>query len=144
MRDLYDTDFYSWTLRQAELIREGRLAELDLENILEEIESMGRSDYRALQSRLEVLFMHLLKWEYQPEKRQTRHSWERTIREQRKQTRRILQDSPSLKCKIEVMLPVAYKRAVEDAAEETGLSPSTFPKERPWSYEQAINPEFWP
>ncbi|WP_257287336.1 DUF29 domain-containing protein [Endozoicomonas sp. SESOKO2] len=144
MRDLYDTDFYSWTQRQAKLIREGRLTELDLENILEEIESMGRSDYRALQSRLEILFMHLLKWEHQPEKRQTGHSWERTIREQRKQARRILQDSPGLKHKIDVMLPVAYKRAVEDAAEETGLSPSIFPKERPWSYEQAINPEFWP
>ncbi|WP_257252780.1 MULTISPECIES: DUF29 domain-containing protein [unclassified Endozoicomonas] len=144
MRDLYDTDFYSWTQRQAKLIREGRLAELDLENILEEIESMGRSDYRALQSRLEILFMHLLKWEHQPEKRQTGHSWERTIRVQRKQAWRILQDSPGLKHKIDVMLPVAYKRAVEDAAEETGLSPSTFPKERPWSYEQAINPEFWP
>ncbi|WP_422475617.1 DUF29 domain-containing protein [Endozoicomonas sp. ALB032] len=144
MRDLYDTDFYSWTQRQAKLIREGRLAELDLENILEEIESMGRSDYRALQSRLEILFMHLLKWEYQPEKRQMGHSWERTIREQRKQARRILQDSPGLKNKIDAMLPVAYKRAVEDAAEETGLSPSTFPKERPWSYEQAMSTEFWP
>lgn len=144
MRDLYDTDFYSWTQRQAKLIREGRLAELDLENILEEIESMGRSDYRALQSRLEILFMHLLKWEYQPEKRQMGHSWERTIREQRKQARRILQDSPGLKNKIDAMLPVAYKRAVEDAAEETGLSPSTFPKERPWSYEQVMNTEFWP
>ncbi|MGI9279272.1 MAG: DUF29 domain-containing protein [Endozoicomonas sp.] len=144
MRDLYDTDFYSWTERQAQLIREGRLSELDLENILEEIESMGRSDYRALQSRLGILFMHLLKWEYQPEKRQTGHSWEHTIREQRKQARRILQDSPGLKGKIEAILPVAYKRAIEDAAEETGLSPSTFPQERPWSYEQAMNPEFWP
>ncbi|WP_422134183.1 MULTISPECIES: DUF29 domain-containing protein [unclassified Endozoicomonas] len=144
MRDLYDTDFYSWTQRQAKLIREGRLAELDLENILEEIESMGRSDYRALQSRLEILYMHLLKWKYQPEKRQMGHSWERTIREQRKQARRILQDSPGLKNKIDAMLPVAYKRAVEDATEETGLSPSTFPKERPWSYEQAMSPEFWP
>ncbi|MGI9275123.1 MAG: DUF29 domain-containing protein [Endozoicomonas sp.] len=61
MRDLYDTDFYSWTQRQAELIRDGRLPGLDLENILEEIESMGRNDYRVLQSRIALVLMHLLK-----------------------------------------------------------------------------------
>lgn len=57
MRDLYDTDFYSWTQKQVELIREGRLVELDPENILEEIEIMGRNDYRAMQSRLAVVFI---------------------------------------------------------------------------------------
>ena len=144
MRDLYDTDFYSWTQRQAELIRAGRLTELDFENILEEIEGMGRSDYRALQSRLALLFMHLLKWQFQPEKRQTGHSWERTIREQRKQASRILQDSPGLKRKISEMLPIAYKRAAEDARDETGLPISTFPETCPWSYEQAMDPDFWP
>ena len=144
MRDLYDTDFYSWTQRQAELIRAGRLAELDLENILEEIESMGRSDYRALQSRIALVFMHLLKWQYQPEKRQTGHSWERTIRVQRKQAKRILKDSPGLKNKIPEILPKAYQHAIEDAHDETGLPVSTFPEECPWTYEQAIDSNFWP
>ncbi|WP_257287337.1 DUF29 domain-containing protein [Endozoicomonas sp. SESOKO2] len=144
MRDLYDTDFYSWTQRQAKLIREGRLAELDLENILEEIESMGRSDYRALESRICVLFMHLLKWQYQPEKRQTGQSWERTIREQRKQIRRILRKNSGLKSKLTEILVEAYSDAVEDASDETELPSSTFPKECPWNYEQAMDPEFWP
>lgn len=144
MRDLYDTDFYSWTQKQAELIRAGRLSELDLDNILEEIESMGRSDYRALQSRLGVLFMHLLKWQYQPERRQTGSSWERTIKEQRKQIKRILRSNPGLKHKLTDMLTEAYMDAVEDAHDETGLPTSTFPKKCPWSYEEAMNPEFWP
>ena len=144
MRDLYDTDFYSWTQRQAELIRAGRLSELDLENILEEIESMGRSDYRAIESRLTLLFMHLLKWQFQPEKRQTGHSWERTIKEQRKQISRILRKNPGLKSTIPEMLPVAYQDAIEDAHDETGLPVSTFPNECPWTYEQAMDSGFWP
>ena len=144
MQDLYNTDFYSWTQTQAQLIREGRLAELDLENILEEIESMGRSDYRALQSRLSVLLMHLLKWHYQPEKRETGHSWEKTIKEQRKQIHRLIQDCPGLKSKLDDILPVAYKRAVEDAQEETGLPETLFPTNCPWPYKQAINRDFWP
>ena len=117
MRDLYDTDFYSWTQKQAQLIRAGRLSELDLENILEEIESMGRSDYRALQSRISSVLMYLLKWQHQSEKRRTGHSWERAIREQRKQSKRLLRESPGLK----EMFPVAYQHAVEDAHDETGL-----------------------
>ena len=140
MRDLYDTDFYGWIQRQAELIRAGRLSELDLENIPEEIESMGKCDYRALQSRISLVFMHLLKWQYQPEG----HSWERTIREQRKQSKRILKESPGLKSKIPEMLPVAYQYAVEDAHDETGLPLTTFPPECPWTYEQAMDPDFWP
>lgn len=144
MADLYNTDFYSWTQKQARLIREGRLNELDLENILEEIESMSRSDYRALESRLTVLFMHLLKWQYQPEKRETVHSWERTIREQRKQTQRLLRKNPGLKSKISEILTTAYSDAVEDACDETGLDISVFPLECPWSFDAAIDAGFLP
>ena len=144
MKDLYNTDFYSWTQKQAELLRAGRLSELDLENILEEIESMGRSDYRALQSRLSVLFMHLLKWQFQPEKRQTGNSWERTIKEQRKQIKRILRSNPGLKHKLPAMLTEAYTDAIEDAHDETGLPVVSFPKECPWTYEQAMDTGFWP
>lgn len=144
MNDLYERDFYSWTQKQANLIREGRLAELDLNNILEELESMGRSDYRALQSRLTVLFMHLLKWKFQPERRKKSSSWERTIKEQRKQIERLLLDSPGLKSKIDEMLPVAYERAVEDAHDETNLPVSLFPKQCPWSFQQTADKNYWP
>ncbi|WP_067583606.1 DUF29 domain-containing protein [Endozoicomonas ascidiicola] len=144
MSDLYDSDFYSWTQQQAHLIREGRTAELDLQNILEELESMGRNDYRALQSRLTVLFMHLLKWQYQPERREQGSSWERTIKEQRKQILRLLADSPGLKGKLTAMLPTAWNRALEDAQDETGLPISTFPQTCPWSFQQVVDKTFWP
>ncbi|WBA79634.1 DUF29 domain-containing protein [Endozoicomonas sp. GU-1] len=144
MKDLYQTDFYSWTQQQAELIRSGRIAELDLHNILEEIEGMGRSDYRALQSRLTVLLMHLLKWQYQPDKRLTGHSWESTIKEQRKQIRRLLRANAGLKSKIPEMLPLAYEDAVEDAHDETGIPTSSFPNLCPWRFEEVIDADFKP
>src|SRR5437899_8828663 len=77
--DLYEQDFYAWTQQQAALLREGKMHELDLANLAEEIESVGRSDKRELGNRLEVIVMHLLKWRYQPEGRQESHSWEDTI-----------------------------------------------------------------
>ena len=63
---LYDTDFYQWTQTMALALRQGHWQDLDIENLVEEIESLGRSEKRALKSRLEVLLMHLLKWAYQP------------------------------------------------------------------------------
>ncbi|MCW7553338.1 DUF29 domain-containing protein [Endozoicomonas gorgoniicola] len=144
MSDLYNTDFYSWTQAQAKLLREGRLNELDLDNILEEIESMGRSDYRALESRFTVLLMHLLKWQHQPEKRETGHSWEHTIKEQRKQIRRLLRKNPGLKSRIPEILTIAYMDAVEDAHDETGLDVSVFPDVCPWNFETIMDQGFWP
>ncbi|WP_422468163.1 DUF29 domain-containing protein [Endozoicomonas sp. ALC013] len=144
MKDLYQTDFYSWTQQQAELIRSGRIAELDLHNLLEEIEGMGRSDYRALQSRLTVLLMHLLKWQYQPDKQLTGHSWESTIKEQRKQIRRLLRANAGLKSKIPEMLPLAYGDAVEDAHDETGIPTSSFPNLCPWRFEEVVDANFKP
>ena len=111
---LYEDDFYAWTVEQTRLLRAGELASVDAANIAEEIESMGRSDRRELQSRLVVL-MHLLKWRHQPEGRST--SWSGTIREQRHQIGLILDDLPSLRLFIAEALPQAYETARENAAE---------------------------
>ncbi|HLB99535.1 MAG TPA: DUF29 domain-containing protein, partial [Acetobacteraceae bacterium] len=92
---LYDRDFYAWANEQAALLRAGRLAEADLENIAEEIESMGRSEKRELNSRLRVLLMHLLKWRHQPMLRSKR--WSNTIAAQRDDIVDHLADNPSLK-----------------------------------------------
>src|SRR5689334_13690461 len=91
---LYDTDFYAWTAEQAALLRAGRLSEADVENIAEEIESMGRSERRELVNRLTVLFVHLLKWRHQPGLRP--RSWALTIEQQRIQLGRHLDHNPSL------------------------------------------------
>jgi len=96
---LYDTDFYGWTQQQADALRTGNLAGVDLDNLIEEIESMGRSEKRELESRIEVLLMHLLKWRYQWGLRS--RSWQLTIEDQRDRIAKHLRENPSLKSKIE-------------------------------------------
>ncbi|MFN9831460.1 MAG: DUF29 domain-containing protein, partial [Pseudanabaena sp.] len=92
---LYDTDFYAWTLEQSRLLQSGNLQDLDIENLVEEIESLGKQQRQELRNRLGVLIGHLLKWAYQPEKRSK--SWRSTIREQRKEVLELLKENPSLK-----------------------------------------------
>src|SRR5215813_5357662 len=98
----YEVDFYAWTVEQARLLRSGDLAAVDVANIAEEIESMGRSDRRELKSRLVVLVMHLLKWRHQRGARS--RSWSATIDEQRLQIEGILSESPSLRPTVAQML----------------------------------------
>lgn len=89
---LYDRDFYAWSREQAELLRSGKLAEADIENIAEEIDSMGRTEKRELISRLTVLLLHLLTWRFQPGKRGP--SWEASIANQRDDIADHLDDNP--------------------------------------------------
>lgn len=97
MPDLYDTDFFALTQRQATALAAGKAAELDWRNLAEEVESLGKSDLRRLANRLAVLVRHLIKWAYQPERRQAGRHWQRTGFEQRRRIRRLLRDSPSLR-----------------------------------------------
>jgi len=124
------------------LLRSGKLAAADIENIAEEIESMGRTEKRELISRLTVLLAHLLKWQYQPIYRGP--SWEVTIRNQRRDLTDHLADNPSLKARLPEAMASAYERAVDTAYAETGLPKSVFPGECPWSFDQAIALDFWP
>ncbi|WP_067517574.1 DUF29 domain-containing protein [Endozoicomonas ascidiicola] len=139
---LYNTDFYSWIQQQADLLRQGRLGEIDLDNILEEIESMGRSEYRQLSHRLDILLMYLLKWCYQPGHRSS--SWKGSIEEQRFRLSRVIKDNPGLKSRIPEAMEEAYKVAKIAAYKETGLSKETFPDRCLWSYDQIMNDQFWP
>jgi len=108
---LYDQDFYAWTQEQAALLREGAVHELDLTNLAEEIESLGKSDRRALGSHLRNLVMHLLKWQYQPHGRLTGHSWESSIRTARDEIAMILEDSHSLVATVPELLARRYALA---------------------------------
>ena len=139
---LYDQDFFAWANEQARLLRAGQLAEADIEHIAEEIESMGKTEKRELVSRLTVLLMHLLKWEYQPVRRGA--SWEVTIRTQRRALARHLNDNPSLKPMVPEALADAYEDARAEAYAETGLSETTFPATCPWTFEQVSAAGFWP
>ncbi len=126
-----ETDFHLWTSQQAELLRQHRFGELDLVNIIEELSSLGRSDRRALLSAYCVLILHLLKWQFQPERRGS--SWEATIRTQRREIELIEADSPSLGAKVNEHVAWAYPRARADAASETGLPIATFPDACPYA-----------
>src|ERR1700682_4982184 len=92
---LYETDFYAWTQEQAQLLRERRWSDLDLDNLVDEVESVGSSEKREIRSRLKVLLTHLLKWKFQPGLRG--NSWRRTIHEQRENIADIVESSPSLR-----------------------------------------------
>ena len=137
---LYEEDFHAWTMQQATLLREGRLSQADIENIAEEIESMGRSERRELVNRLAVLLTHLLKWRQQPSFRG--NSWRLTIKEQRRATRRHLRDNPSLKSWLDEAMADAYEDASIRAERETGLE--VFPAACPFTFDQAIDDDFWP
>jgi Domain of unknown function DUF29 len=141
---LYDTDFYAWTQAQAALLRNGKVQALDLANLAEEIESLGKSDRRALGSHLTGLVMHLLKWSYQPEKRQTGQSWYTSIANHRREIRYVVDDSPSLRRLLPELLAKEYAHARRIASAETGLPLATFPDVCPWTHEQVVDEDFWP
>jgi hypothetical protein len=138
----YNSDFYGWTQEQAAILRSGRFSEVDIVNLIEEVESMGRSERRELVSRLSVLLSHLLKWRYQAYRRGT--SWELSIKNQRLEFSEVLDENPSLKSQLAEILEFAYKKARITAAKETKITLSVFPEICPWSYEQILDDDFYP
>lgn len=134
--NLYEQDFYLWTQITAEQLKENKFNEIDITNLIEEIESMGRSEKRELKIRLVVLLMQLLKWHYQPEKRS--ESWRSTITEQRICIEGLLEDSPSLKPLLSEVFEDCYQKARLKASDETGIKLNFFPKESPFSLEEAL------
>jgi hypothetical protein len=139
---LYNTDFYQWTQAQAAHLRAKEWSALDVDNLAEEIESLGASDRRALRSHLMRLSQHLLKWHYQPQRRG--ESWQQSIDNARLQIELILEDSPSLREFLPKAFAWAYPRARKEAAKETGLPLETFPETCPWSLDQLQDDEFLP
>jgi hypothetical protein len=139
---LYNQDFFAWANEQAALLRSGRLSEADIDHIAEEIESMGKTEKRELVHRLAVLLMHLLKWQFQPDRRSV--SWQATIRVQRRALVRHMADNPSLTATLSDSIAEGYGDAVIEATGETGLLESSFPPACPWPFEQFMDEAFWP
>jgi hypothetical protein len=138
----YESDVIAWANEQARLLRAGRFDALDIEHIADEIEDVGKSEKRELRSRMAVLLAHLLKWQYQPERRG--NSWQRTIKIQRRGVTGCLKETPSLK--VDLSNPDWWERVWDDgvgiAVKETELD--CFPECCPWTFDQIMNPEFWP
>ncbi len=141
-RAAYETDFYAWTQAQAELLRSQQWGQLDLPNLIEEIESLGKQQRQELRSRLSVLLGHLLKWEYQSQHRS--RSWLATLRVQRRDLLRLLKDNPSLAPYLEEALPAAYENARDLAMGETNLPVQTFPPRCLYSLTEIFDDRFYP
>ncbi|KOR38128.1 MULTISPECIES: DUF29 domain-containing protein [Planktothricoides] len=139
---LYEQDFYLWLQTNIKLLKEGNFAEIDLDNLLEELESMGKNDKNALKSNLRILIMQLLKYKYQHKK--LTNSWNYTIREHRIRLEDTFKTSPSLYRFFEEIFNESYQDARELAADETGLSIQIFPPESPFTREEVLNPDFLP
>jgi hypothetical protein len=143
---LYETDYYAWIQEQIRALRSGHPEDLDSENVAEELEDLSRSVRRELQSRLELILSHLLKWIYQPEKRTP--SWENTLLEQRGRIADLLMKNPSLRHHVDDDAVDAYRYARGAAGDEMGLTPREWrrllPSQSPWSTAEILNPSFMP
>ena len=140
--DLYEEDFYSWTQTQAALLKAGLTDEADLANIIEEIETLGRSELDALRSRYAVLCAHVLKSVAQPHRRG--RSWDLTMTEQRIQIARLLEDNPGLNPKRSTLFTQGYQDGRKLAAAETGMAISTFPATPSFTMDQAEDEDWRP
>ena len=140
--NLYDRDFALWIAKTRQNLEQRNFEQLDIENLLSEIEDMGKSQKHALESNLAIILLHLLKWQYQPEKRS--NSWKLTLREHRQRIQKILRDSPSLKVYYLKVLAECYQDGRELAADETGLDLTTFPVDLPFNPENILDPQFLP
>ncbi|MDR5639123.1 DUF29 domain-containing protein [Thermosynechococcus sp. JY1334] len=133
---LYDTDFYAWTLEQAKLLKAGDFGHLDIAHLVEEIEALGRQERRELENRLGILIGHLLKWDYQPQKRSK--SWRATIREQRRAVEKLISQNPSLQPYLPQAIAEAYESGKDLVVRETPLDYSDLPETCPYTLEKVL------
>jgi uncharacterized protein DUF29 len=138
--ELYKKDFHAWCNEQAEDLIAGRIHHLDLLNLAEEIKSVGNSERGKLESFLELLFMHILKWQYQPSLKC--RSWRNTIKYSRKEIQWVLKKNPSLNSVLQETIEDSYRRARYQASKETGIDMDDFPEIMTFSYDSAMNQEF--
>ncbi|MGY2802552.1 DUF29 domain-containing protein [Thermostichus sp. MS-CIW-25] len=139
---LYDRDFYAWTQEQAALLKSGQWDQLDIPNLVEEIETLGRQERRELVNRLGILVGHLLKWQFQPQQRSK--SWTATIIEQRQEVQELIADNPSLKSYLVEAMNKAYQKSVLLVVKETPLSLDDLPAQCPYTLDQVMDPNFYP
>ncbi|MBW4540492.1 MAG: DUF29 domain-containing protein [Myxacorys chilensis ATA2-1-KO14] len=138
--NLYETDYLKWIETTAKNLKDRDYTSIDWENLIEEVEDMGRSERQGFESNLTILLIHLLKWHYQPDQRSG--SWKGSIVEHRRRILKALRDSPSLKPYLEEIFDESYEDATVQASVETGLSPETFPNRCPYSAIEILDANF--
>ncbi|MFN6475000.1 DUF29 domain-containing protein [Nostoc sp. DedQUE07] len=142
MSATYKADFNLWIEQTAQLLRSHRWQEVDVEHLIEEVEGLGKSERRGIASQLTRLLLHLLKWQYQPQRRSD--SWLDSITDSRTQIELAIEDSPSLKSYPTEQLEESYQRARRQAAKQTGIVVSVFPEECPYSLELVLDENWLP
>ncbi len=142
MSKLYSTDFSTWISQTAQLLRERRWHDIDVANLIDEVEDLGKSERRAISSQLTRLLLHLLKWQYQPQRRSD--SWLDSITDARTQIDLAIKDSPSLKGYPAEQLEESYRRARRQAAIQTKLEISVFPQTCQYSLDLVVADDWLP
>jgi hypothetical protein len=132
---LYEVDETAWLEATADRIRSGQLGDVDLNTLAEYLSDMAKRDRREVFSRLVTLLAHLLKWEYQPERRSG--SWRGTILEQQLELRQLL-ESGTLRNHATTVFTTAYANARKRAAAETELARTTFPEVCGWDLDGVL------
>lgn len=146
LAELYESDFYQWSIKNAKLLRSGKASQADLVNIAGEIRDIGISQRLELISRASVLLRHLLKLQFSPRpiKKASIASWTATTREQRRELNRLLEQMPSLRRLLIRELPRIYQEAAEDAVFEGRLDPAGLPSDCPYSVNQILDLNYLP
>ncbi|MDB5558795.1 MAG: hypothetical protein JWQ36_1729 [Enterovirga sp.] len=140
MSTRHGEDLYTWVQEQVALLRAGRLGEIDAENIAEELSDVGKSEFSKLQSALEIILAHMLKWDHQPERRS--RSWDNSIAAQRADYADVLGDNPGLKSRRSEALTRAYRKARLAASSETNPPRDSFPAECPYGWDDVLERPF--
>ena len=135
-KNMYETDYFGWVYEQANLLKNKEYGKLDMDHLIEEIESLGNSPRNKLESHLTILLMHLLKIQYQPDYHTK--SWDLSIKNAKFHVRKTINKNPSLKSELEEIYNDAYYLARLDASKETSIHEKTFPKECPWKFEEIM------
>ncbi|MEH3119220.1 MAG: DUF29 domain-containing protein [Methylorubrum populi] len=136
----YEGDLYTWVQEQVALLRAGRTDALDLDHIAEELSDVGSELYFRLQSAIEIVFLHMLKWEHQPERRS--RSWVLSIAEHRARIDILLRKNPGLKSRVAEAVEDGFRLGRLRAAREMKRSLSTLPAACPYSWDDILNRPF--
>jgi hypothetical protein len=145
----YDRDFFAWTQQQAEFLRREAIlrpgTDLDLENLAEEIESLGKRDRRALTNNVARIAEHLLKLQYSPAT-DPRPGWESSVDVHRSKARKILADSPGLRSDLQATLGESYDDGRRRAARALRgeIDPKALPERCPYTVDQILDHDWWP
>jgi len=137
---LYETDFYGWLMQQSHLLKTGEFKQLDITNLVEELQSLGKQQRQELRNRLGVLLGHFLKWQFQPEKRTK--SWRATIREQRREIVRLMNENPSLQPYVEEAMLYGYQSGLDLVVRETPLDYPDLPEDCIYNFTQVCDANF--